>query len=77
MSSRFVPSLRQLESATKHLPDPSIWPDEVFLVPLRSGETQRTLTFRKVVYNVRGSTTTHRWLYEGKVMMHHYDAGGL
>ncbi|MGF1450437.1 MAG: hypothetical protein ACFB21_00005 [Opitutales bacterium] len=75
MSSRFVPSIRQLETAAEMLPNPDSWPDDVYVVPIGKSERQRLLTFRRVEFNQRDGEVAQRWLYEGKVLIQHYVSG--
>lgn len=68
MSSRFIPSLRQLRTAADRLPNPQTWPDETYIVPTGRG-LQRTLTFRRVAFDEGEGEREQRWVYEGKIFM--------
>jgi len=70
--NKFIPNLSQLNSATKELPDPDIWPDKIFHCPIEADGKQRILSF--VLRTIkRGKKSTSRWVYEGKILIRNRD----
>lgn len=71
-STKFVPNLAQLNTATKELPDAELWPNDNFLCPILVDKKQKTIEFtRKQI--TRGSAKPYRWIYEGKVLIRNRD----
>lgn len=69
MSDRFLPSLGQLRAASEELPDPEIWPEEDYIVPIESGKRVHQVTFSRVKFASRSNGRTYRWVYQGKVLI--------
>jgi len=68
MPERFIPSLGQIRAASEELPDPEIWPDNEYTVPIESGKLVQELAFQRVKFT-RSNGRTYRWVYEGKVLI--------
>lgn len=69
MSERFLPSLGQLKTAAEELPDPEIWPEDEYVVPLEGKQTVHQILFNRVKFSSRSNGRTYRWIYHGKVMI--------
>ena len=67
-----MPSLSHLKEAAKELPEPDIWPEDSYLVPVSVGSKQQTIKFTRKSIN-RGKEQAARWVYEGKVMIRNRD----
>ena len=71
-SAKFMPNLKQLESAARELPDPEIWPEENFTCPVEVEGERREIEFViKII--TRGSKKAPRWVYEGKLLIRKRD----
>ncbi len=71
MSERFLPSLNQIKAATGELPDPELWPEKEYSVPLNGGSKLYELTFKRIRFQGRGGSKGYRWIYEGKMLVRH------
>lgn len=70
MSSRFLPSLGQLQRASKRLPDPREWPNDECTIPVDEDEEDGyEFSFKKVKFNSRTNGKTCKWVYDGKLMV--------
>jgi hypothetical protein len=67
MSKKSLPSLRYLTSAAESLPDADLWPDDNYTVLLKKQCVE--LSFRKIKLSQSRDGSTHRWIYEGKVIV--------
>ena len=70
---KFMPNLKQLNEATKELPDPDLWPEKTYCCPLEVDGKQRTIEFT-LKRITRGKERTPRWVYEGKLLIRKRDA---
>lgn len=73
MSHRFLPSLKQIHEASKSLPDPVEWPDDLYVVTIKAKEKTVGIEFKRIKFTVSGERS-HRWIYEGKVLIRMRDA---
>ncbi len=71
---RFMPNLSQLRQSAKLLPDPEKWPESTYDCTLEVDEEKRTLTFKRLKLR-RGSGSSFRWVFEGKVLLRNRDIG--
>ena len=62
---RYIPSMNSLKRAAESLPPAETWLADTFPVPLGNG---KTIEFRKIPFKANGRKT-HRWIYDGKVMI--------
>lgn len=69
MSKRFLPSLSQIERASRELPRPETVSEESLDIPLGNGAGDYKITFQRVKFASRSSGKTVRWVYDGKVMI--------
>lgn len=69
MSDRFLPSLSQLRAASHELPDPEIWPEDEYIVPIESAKRVHQVSFSRVKFASRSNGRTFRWVYEGKILI--------
>lgn len=69
MSDRFLPSLSQIRAASSELPDPEIWPDNEYSVPVESSKRVYEIVFNRIKFASRSSGRTYRWVYDGKVLI--------
>lgn len=74
MSDRFLPSLSQINEAAKELPDPELWPEKEYSVPISGNSKLYELTFRRIPFRDKEGNKTHRWIYEGKMLVRHGQA---
>ncbi len=71
-STKFIPNLTQLQTATKELPNAELWPEDSFQCPVVVDEKTKVIEFiRKRI--TRGSSRPYRWIYEGKVLIRNRD----
>ena len=69
MSDRFLPSIGQLRIASQELPDPEIWPEEEYSVPIEGSKKVHQIIFNRIKFASRSSGRTFRWVYNGKVLI--------
>ncbi len=69
MSDRFLPSLGQLRTASEELPDPEIWPEEEYIVPIEGSKKVHQVVFSRIKFSSRSNGRTYRWVYNGKVLI--------
>lgn len=72
--TRFIPSLSQIRLAAKELPDPEIWPEEDYIVPLESSSSVYEVTFQRIKFRSRRNGTNYRWIYNGRMLVRHAEA---
>ena len=68
-----MPNLKQLNEATKELPDPDLWPEEIYQCPLEVDGKLQAIEF-SLIQITRGKEQTPRWVYEGKLLIRKRDA---
>jgi len=71
-ATKFIPNLKQLNEASKELPDPDIWPEKTYRCPVEVDGKQCTIEFTLKSIN-RGKKQAIRWIYEGKVLIRKRD----
>ena len=74
-SARFIPNLKQLNEASKELPDPDLWPEKTYLSPVEDDGKKHAIQFTLKSIK-RGKEQTPRWTYEGKILIRNRDTSG-
>lgn len=69
MNDRFLPSLGQIRAASEELPDPEIWPEDEYSVPIEGSKKVHEVIFNRIKFASRSNGRTYRWVYEGKILI--------
>ncbi|WOO40353.1 hypothetical protein [Rubellicoccus peritrichatus] len=69
MNDRFLPSLSQVRAASEELPDPEIWPENEYSVPIEGSKKVHEVIFSRVKFASRSNGRTYRWVYDGKILI--------
>ncbi|MBT3470335.1 MAG: hypothetical protein HOD72_00410 [Opitutae bacterium] len=67
MSDNFIPTLHQVQEATRKLPDVSLWPKDAIAIAVPVSGKSQIIKFEK--YQKEANIRAIRWSYRGRVLM--------
>lgn len=73
MSRRFLPTIDQVKRACGELPDAKDHPNDECIVDVKTGKSERSLSFKRLKFASGKGGSIYRWVYEGKVMIRSAD----
>jgi len=68
-TQRFIPTLQQVQTASRELPLPDLWPEEQYVVAVQGRRKIHEMNFRKIAFLNKSKEKVYRWVYEGKVFV--------
>ncbi len=66
--SKYIPSLSQIESATKKLPNPKNYQNDSFEVVIDK-ENSKTVSFEKIKFKKPDGKSSQKWTYKGRIII--------
>jgi hypothetical protein len=67
MSEIFIPTLHQVQEATRKLPDVSLWPEDAIAIAIPISGKSHLVKFEK--HQKEGTSGSIRWSYRGKALI--------